>query len=175
MFILQFFYPLKINESLFVTCEQGWGGNIVDNAVFVILLNTFSKLRCEQTFKTSPNFCCNSGVQFHMTLLTTVVFQFIQIQQSKPLKHRKAGNQVKSPQLCGVCSVRTFHMYLGVCLASTLLFYMHIDVSIVKYVLIYIYVIICIYNIKIQLCCHCQILSKSNRKVFIGTQFCLFI
>lgn len=57
----------------------------------------------------------------------------------------------------------------GVCSAQTLLSYMHINVSRVKYMLIYIYVIICIYNIKTQLLCCCQILSKSNKNIYRHT------
>ena len=45
---------------------------------------------------TSPDFDSSSSVCFQTALLFTVRSQFVQIQQSKPLKHGKAGNQVKA-------------------------------------------------------------------------------
>lgn len=51
MLILEYFYPLENKKpTLFVTCEFGFGGkNIVDSNVFVILLNTFSRWRCDES------------------------------------------------------------------------------------------------------------------------------
>lgn len=56
----------------------------------------FSSIYFQNCDVATPDFDYKSSVWFRTALLFTVRSQFIQTQQSKPLKHGKAGNQVKA-------------------------------------------------------------------------------
>lgn len=128
------FLPFRKKHFLLHVSWVLGGKNIVDNNVFVILLNTFSRWRCGKS-RPSPQ---QRGLLSYCSFCTVVLHY--SNGASKPLKSRTVGKQVNSPSLRAVCSVRTFHTY------PTFVQTKHsCPTSISMYLQIYIYIYTCDY------------------------------
>lgn len=139
-------------------------GNIVDNG-------GFSSICSQKWDVTSPDSDCNSSVWLQTAVLVSVRSQFIQIPQSKPFEQGETGNQGK--WLWGFALYVYPTSTLAVFSLSTPVLRAHCCIQ--SWVRAYRCTCdYCRYNIKAQLCCHCQMPSTSHSKAFKGTRFCLF-